>query len=158
MLDGDSFGISGANYAGDVNESASHVTIFIDLFTGEVSFSRKSDELFILDIADDQDRLSVVLAEDLVNFDIILLDLGSCTVPTDNLLSRVDAALHFKHVLKVDVIKEINIRLIFLFFKGDSIAVSCLHSGVIRVFSKKDSYNTLLGALSDSSIVINDRK
>ena len=60
-------------------------TISGDLFSGGVGFGGETQFIDMFDIDHDQDGMSTVFLEDLMDLNIVRLELGACSVPTDNL-------------------------------------------------------------------------
>jgi hypothetical protein len=112
MLNTNLFGLTSANRADYMLELAAKISIFINFFSGEISFGREANLLLFLHIADDEDRVRVVASNDLIDGDVALTDLGAGGVPADDAFFTVDAAHHVVHLLVVDVVEEPNFGLL----------------------------------------------
>jgi len=104
-------------------------TISGDLFSGGVGFGGETQFIDMFDIDHDQDGMSTVFLEDLMDLNIVRLELGACSVPTDNLFLCANLSKHAEHILVIDMIKEPDVVLFGVLFERNGVGV-----GYIELF------------------------
>ena len=75
MLDSNFFSLSGTNRAWNVNELSLQISLVINFFLCEVTFSWKANLVAFLYLDDDEDRLCVIPANDFIDLNVCLLRL-----------------------------------------------------------------------------------
>ena len=136
MLDSNFFSLSGANCCRNMYELAINISIGVCFLLGEVRLGWKTDGCFFLNPDNYKDGLCVVSPQYLVDIDVILPNVWSSRIPSDDLLPRIDLPHHIEHVLVKDVIEEPNIFwLVLVLFKGHGVAVRHLEHVVVSVLT-----------------------
>ena len=136
MLHRNFFSIGGSDTWWHVSEVTTDLAIFVYLFLSEEGFSWKSDLLLLCDIADNEDGVGVVAADNLVELDVVLSDAGARRVPAHNPFLWIDASHHVEHLFVVDVVKEPDVWLLRILFEGNCIAVGNIEHIVVSVFAE----------------------
>lgn len=126
-----------------MREVTTDVAFLVDFFLGEESLCRQTYLLILLNIADNEYRVGVVAANNLINLNIVALDFGPGRVPADDTLFGINTAHHVEHLLVVDVIEEPDVGLLRIFFKRHRVAISDVEHLIVSVLAKENTDDTL---------------
>ena len=158
MLNADFFFLCCTDWSRDVDKLSTQVSILINLFLGEVSGRRQANLSSFLNTADDIHGHSVVASQNFVNLDVVLLGLWSCWVPSNDLLSAINASHHVEHLLVINVVEEPDIGLFQVFFEGHSVAISHLELSFVAILTTQGANNSLASIFGHSVVMIDDGK
>jgi len=119
MLHAYLFRLLSANFAGHMLESfAGRGTIVVDLLHGYVRL-RGQTQILGLGIDDDQHGVGTVTADQLVDGDVVLVELGPCVIPAHNTFPGVHLLEHAVHVLQVVVVQEPHRLVLVVLVEGN---------------------------------------
>ncbi len=106
-----------------MDKLASNVAVLTHFFLCKECFSGQANLLLLLHVANNEHRVSVVPSDDFINVDVVLHKQWSCRVPSHNPFFSINTTHHVEHLFVVDMVKEPNLRLLWVFFKRNCIAI-----------------------------------
>lgn len=114
VLDSNFFSFLCADFAWNVLESfRCRRAVLVDLLDSDVRFGRQP-QVLRLGVDDDEDRVGAVTAEQLVNGDVVLVELRTSVIPSDDPLAGVHLLEHPVHRLEIIVIQEPDGLVLFI--------------------------------------------
>eukprot|EP00356_Strombidium_inclinatum_P013392 CAMPEP_0170481782 /NCGR_PEP_ID=MMETSP0208-20121228/2094_1 /TAXON_ID=197538 /ORGANISM="Strombidium inclinatum, Strain S3" /LENGTH=222 /DNA_ID=CAMNT_0010754547 /DNA_START=210 /DNA_END=879 /DNA_ORIENTATION=+ len=148
VLHSDLFGLRRRNGGGRMNELAVDIAVIVGFLLGEVGLGGQANVLLVLHADHDEAGVGVVVADDLINFYVVLADVGARRVPAHDLLLRINFAHHPEHLLVVDVVEEPDLGVLLILFERNGEAVGHFQNAVVAVLAHEGSDHSLLGVLS----------
>ena len=141
-----------------MNELSPQVSILINFLLGEISGGWESNLFNFSNTADDVHWHSVIPSEDLIDLNIVLLGVRSSRIPSNDLLSTIDAPHHVEHLLVVNVVEEPDIGLLQVLLEGHGVAICHLELSFVTILTTQGAYNSLASIFGHSVVMIDDGK